>query len=624
MAARVIKTGILYRTFSFDRAAIDKENRTVLISLSSEAPVERYFGTEILSHEKGAIRMERLMDGPLLFNHDPSAHLGSIRGAEVKDGKIYAKAVFGRSALAEEKWQDVLDGHLKDTSIGYRIHKMEEDKKGNVRAIDWEPHEGSMVTVPADTSVGIGRNVDKTEFETVINKFMDNQPTTTPTGATVAAPSSLQMPTSMLKESFKEFRAMAEAHGDKVAGLRELCIKAELEDWPVSRFRIEAGKLVRMPEPPAKPPIVLTPDDIKYYSISRAITQMAEGKLGGLEAELSQEITKRYGNAPSPMGFWVPPQILMGRTVQTTTAAVGGYAIETANLADQFIELLRNEAQVMRLGARTLNLSEPVTIPRQGAAGVPAWVAETAATTPTTLGLQQITLSPKCVTGHFQYGKQLLITSNPSIDSIVRDDLVQTLALAIDQVALHGGGSGEPSGIVSTASIGSINTATDGVAAGSFGVTWYTAAISLETLVSAANADRGSLAYLARSAHRGAMKAAQRFASTDSPVWTAGMYGPGQNPSNGSMDGVLNGYRAAVSNQIKTNLTVGTATTIASCMFFGNWNELLIGYFNGGALDLVVDPYTLAGNRIIRIIGSYFLDVGVRHAASFAILNGIL
>jgi HK97 family phage major capsid protein len=476
----------------------------------------------------------------------------------------------------------------------------------------------------------VGRSVDGAQFETVIlTQSMEtkenNTPAQAPASPTVSAPASLQMPDSMLKESIREFRAVAKAHGDTIPGLREVAIKAEIEDWSVSRFRDVAGKLVPKPvEPTQAKPLDISERDLKWYSLSRAVAALSNNQpVSGIEAELSQEITRRTGRSPG--GFWVPPHALVGhRSVQTTTAAVGGLLIETDNLADQFIELLRNKAQVLRLGAKTLSLTEPVTIPRQSSAGSTNWVAETAATTPTTLGLQQITLSPKCVTGHFQYGKQLLITSNPSIDALVRDDLVLQLALAIDQVALHGGGSGEPSGIVATTGIGSVDTATNGVAAGTFGTTFYSAAISLETLVSVANADMGSLAYLARSAHRGAMKAAQRFSSTDSPVWTAGMYGPGQNPSNAANDGVLNGYRAAVSNQIKTNLTVGTATTIASCIFFGNWSELLIGTFNGGAVDLVVDPYTLAGNRIVRLIGSYWCDVGVRHAASFAILNGIL
>src|SRR6185369_1175680 len=219
----------------------------------------------------------------------------------------------------------------------------------------------------------------------------------------------------------------------------------------------------------------------------------------------------------------------------------------------------------------------------------------------------------------------LLVTGNPSIDALVRNDITNVIALAIDQVALHGGGSGEPSGIVASFdTTNSIITGTHGIAAATFGTTFYLASVSMETLLGNANADVGSLAYLARPSVRGVMKTAQRFSSTDSPVWNTRLMVVGQQPSAGGDDGIVNGYRAAVSNQIKTNLTVGTATTIASCIFFGNWSEVLIGAFNGGATDLVVDPYTLAGNRIVRVLAHQFVDVGLRHALSFALLNGIL
>ena len=77
-------------------------------------------------------------------------------------------------------------------------------------------------------------------------------------------------------------------------------------------------------------------------------------------------------------------------------------------------------------------------------------------------------------------------------------------------------------------------------------------------------------------------------------------------------------------NQIATNLTTGTATTICTAAFFGNWNELLIAQFNGGATDIVIDPYTLAVNGVVRVLARRWVDVGVRHAASFAMGGGII
>lgn len=651
--AKVLKTGILQREYLFERGVINEAARTVELAFSSELPVLRFlpeFGRflEVLDHSPESVLMDEMRDGaPLLLGHSPDDQIGVVESATLsKDRKARATVRFSKSQRGSEMLQDVIDGIRRKISVGYRVESYVPDERSKTDpptliAKRWSPMEISLVAIPADRTVGVGRNVDERQFETRVEESTqtNNMPneTTKPDSviiqpvtprAEVSAPSITQMPDSMCKESIQIFRATAAQHGDKVPGLRELAIKAEVEDWTVARFRAAAGAIVPHPEPiSGNKPLEIPKRDLEWYSLSRAVNALLSNQpIGGIERELSDEITKRNGR--SPQGFWIPPHVMvhnMMRTVQTVASgAVGAFVVETQNLAEQFIELLRNKAQVMALGARTLNLTEPVTIPRQSSAGTANWVTEIATSTPTTLGLTQITLSPKCVTGHMQYGKQLLITSNPSIDNLVRDDITNVIALAIDQVCLHGGGSGEPSGIVATTGIGSIDTTTNGIAVGTWGTTFYAGALSLETLVSTANADMGALAYLGRSSLRGAMKAAARFTNTDSPIWTSGFNTPGQIPSNASNDGIVNGYRAAVSNQIKTNLTVGTATTICSALFFGNWNEMLIGQFNGGAIDLVVDPYTLATARIVRLIASYWCDVGLRHPASFAILNGII
>jgi HK97 family phage major capsid protein len=103
----------------------------------------------------------------------------------------------------------------------------------------------------------------------------------------------------------------------------------------------------------------------------------------------------------------------------------------------------------------------------------------------------------------------------------------------------------------------------------------------------------------------------QRFTSTDTPVWD------GRTPLT-----PVNGYRAEVSNQVANNLTTGTATTITTPVFFGNWSELLIASF--GSTDLVVDPYSAGANGVVKIYARRFVDLGVRHPSSFCLLGGVL
>ncbi len=649
MANKIIKTPLMVRAAEFDRAAISEDKRTVDLSFSSESPVERWFGVEILDHAPGSADLSRLnAGGALLMDHSTRDQVGVVESATVgSDRKGRATVRFGKSQRAQEIFQDVKDGIRRLVSVGYRIDKMVTDKveKGleTFRATAWTPLEISIVSVPADATVGIGR-ADEThekQFDTVIedqppakaesgkqkaeiimkrNILLDDAPTDGGGGLPVLQ---AQLDQNIRIEGANEERkrsteinAIGSNLYGKVPKIEELAREAIQKGWSVEQFRAKALDQVPTPTPTrAKDPLAdVSPKEWNRYSLSRAIIDMTDNRrLSGFEAEVSQEIAKRSGPA---MGFWIPPQALlsnMQRSLIAGTGTLGGMTVETSNLGDQFIELLRNRTAVMRLGARSLMLDNPVTIPQQNAAGQTNWVGETTASTLSTGNFTQITLTPKGISAFQQYSKQLLATSNPSIDQLVRDDITQIIALAIDLAALHGTGSSQPTGIANISGIGSVLLATNGLAIGNS--TAYPAMVSLESAIAAANADAGSLAFMMTAKVRGQLRGAQRFTSTDTPVFES---------APGNVDGVVAGYRAAVSNQVANNLTTGTATTITSPVFFGNWNELLIGHFNGGATDLVVDPYTLAVNGVVRLIARNWVDINVRHAASFALLGGIL
>lgn len=136
-------------------------------AVSSEEPYQRWFGNEILHHGKDNVRADRLDAGvvPGLFNHDMDQQLGIVDEWEIKDGKLYVAGPFSRSEFAQEKRQDYDDGILRAASVGYRIHKMvrtEDEDSPNAPdqcdVVDWEPFDASLVTVPADITVGQGRS----------------------------------------------------------------------------------------------------------------------------------------------------------------------------------------------------------------------------------------------------------------------------------------------------------------------------------------------------------------------------------------------------------------------------------------------------------------------------------
>jgi HK97 family phage major capsid protein len=636
-AAKTIKTPVLHRSYEFDRATVNAEARTVELSFSSEIPVDRWFGVEILDHNPSSVDLSRINSGgPLLLDHNTRDQIGVIDKARIDaDKKGRATVRFGKSARAEEIFQDVKDGIRRLVSVGYRIDKMVTEKveKGveTLRAMSWTPLEISLVAVPADPSVGIGRDDQRNEFETVIepseqmkrNLLLDPAPANAAGGGGApAAPA----PTAGVdtfraegaaneRKRISEINAIAPRLSGKVPNIAEMANRAIEANTPLDTFRAEAMNALPAAQPiRAAEPLDVKPKDWARYSITRALRMQLPGqKRDGFENEINEEIAMKGGLRAE--GLWVPREamVLAGRNFIAGTGTLGGMLVDTQNLGSQFIELLRNRALVSQLGARMLNLSNPVTIPRQNAAGAVNWVGETVAATLSTGNFTQITLTPLGLSAFQQYGKQLLSESDPSIDALIRDDIMQIIALEIDRVVFHGTGSPQPTGITGTTGVTTIALGANGSA---FTVAnGRSSVVSLETAVATSNADVGNIAYVTNAKMRGRLKMIDENLATAAASWV-------WRQTNGR--GEVNGYRAEVTNQISAIQTQGTATTICSSVFFGNWQDILIASFNNGATDILVDPYTLGANAVVRVIARHWADVAIRHPASFAVLLGIL
>ena len=151
-----IRTGNLTRFFDISRSAIDEEARTVSLSFSSDMPVERWFGMEVLDHSSKSVDLERLNAGaPLLMDHNTSDQIGRVESATVDGKRGQAIVRFSKSARGSEIFNDVVDGIRQNISVGYRINEMEIDQsrsEGDVEtyvATSWSPFEVSVVSVPA-------------------------------------------------------------------------------------------------------------------------------------------------------------------------------------------------------------------------------------------------------------------------------------------------------------------------------------------------------------------------------------------------------------------------------------------------------------------------------------------
>jgi len=629
------------RTIMLDRAALDATTRSIEISFSSETPVERWWGTEVLGHDRAEVDLGFMGSGraPLLYQHDPNRLIGVVERAWIgSDRKGRAVVRFGKSDIAERALQDVADGILTNVSVGYRIDSMKliaEDDTGETYRIDrWTPMEASLVSIPADASVGVGRSdtPDRTypvaitrETKTMTTQAIAEPATPAPVvAATVAAAvlSAEDRSKAIAEAQAGERKRVAEisAIGSKF-NKRDLADKAIAEGTPVDFFRgimLDAvGAEGFQASFQRDHEIGLTPRERRQYSLTRLVRGFMERGLNGkgaeFEIECSQAAAKEYG--VMPRGFFVPRDVmfrglddlpgLQQRDLVVGTATAGGNLVATELLSQSFIELLRNRMQVKQMGATMLSgLVGNIAIPKQSAAGTAYWVGENAAGTESQQTVAQVTMTPKTVTAFTDFGRQLMLQASLDVEAFVRNDLSKILALAIDLAAIHGtGASNQPTGIAATAGIGSVAGGTNGAAP-----TWDNV-VDLETQVAGSNADLGALGYLTNSKVRGKLKRTQKFASTNGdPVWEVkSSYAP---------MGEMNGYKAGVSNQVSSGLTKGSSSGICSAVFYGNWADLMIGEW--GTLDVTIDPYTGSTAGTVRVVVFQSVDVAVRNAVSFA------
>lgn len=608
------------RFFTMEREAVDVDARTVTLAFSSETPVERYWGIEVLDHKPGSMRTNRLKSGaPLLMDHDGRDQVGVIESVQIGADKV-ARAVvrFGRSARANEVFQDVADGIRRNVSTGYVIHaatlESEVEGVGTYRVTDWEPYEVSIVSVPADTRVGIGRSADPTSAPQISTEpsTMDEQATNAPeqqAAAELPAAESRSAPTVPAQPAaapqagatderrrVSDIITIGERHGQQ-----QLAADAVRSGESVQDFQSRVLKALST-KPTKTSDVGLSKGEVQRYSLMRALHALANPtdrraqEAAAYEHEVSQAACDKLNR--ETRGIYVPSDVLH-RDLTVGSAVSAGNLVATDFRASSFIELLRHRLLLPGMGATMLtDLVGNIAIPRQTGGATAYWVAESGAPTESDQTVDQVTMSPKTVGAFTDISRKLLKQSSIDAENFVQGDLAKVIALAIQQAAINGtGASNQPRGILATTGIGTLAGSTNGATLNHAGI------VGLETEVAVDNADVGTLAYLTNARVRGKAKVTYIDGTgTGIPLWSAGTT-------------PLNGYRAEVTNAVPANLTKGTGTNLSS-IIFGNWADLLIGMWGG--LDLMVDPYTGSTSGTVRIVALQDVDVAVRHPESFA------
>ena len=607
---------------------VGEDERTIEFPFSSEFPVARYFGNEVLSHDREAADLGRLNDSaPLLFNHDPNKVLGVVERAWI-DGKKkrgYVSVRFSRNSFAQEVLADVKDGVLRNVSFGYQIEDMEQRGSGDFVATRWSPYEVSVVSIPADPTVGVGRALDAQPAAPAATPTPQPEPEVpmenTPDISAVRAEAAAEAAKAE-RARISGISALTEKHGMADLG-------RQLIDGGRSLDEARAAVLDKLGIKPVETvaPVEMASQDRAGYSITAGIRAMLTGdwssREAGLVRDISREVEKSGVAKSAERSFFVPFSALGGKraTYVTSGATTGGNLVQTDLLADEFIEFLRNNAVMLQLGVRTMNgLVGNVAIPRRSGVAATYYLStQTTAITQAESLFDQVTMAPKNLAALSKYSRQTLLQGTPGIEELVRRDLTDGINLAIDLGILNGSGSaGQPTGIMQTSGIGSVAMGTNG------GAVTLERVVDLEAAVMNVNGvvNAGAVSYLTNYRVLAALKKLRAGGSTtgDGPFLfntDPARIGRGATP------GILNGYPLAASNQVPNNLVKGSSGAVCSALLMGDFSQAMVGFWGNGLEITVGEDQDDFSKALTSVRGIVTYDVAVRDPKSFAAILDI-
>jgi HK97 family phage major capsid protein len=663
---------------------VDRERRTVRVAITSDEPILQVIGGRtvayvILDHKPESINLGRVKNGGsrVLDNHDPKLRLGYQSNAETDNHVLRVDWNFLSRGRGAEEFEEIAEavekGFSPGASGGFSIDKVApkpERAIGGipvVRATLWTLLEGSVASIEADDTAGVGRclnddaravapaegspeeeageSADEEDAEG--DNAADDDPTLTRTTRSKTmtaaeieakrvadeAARAAANPLVALETRTNDFVKFALLYADTDEHKRTMTdiarefaltgkgddeLKAEIVKTRAAWSTKVGGAMPR-----------LTDSEKREYSIARAIMTDARSRKGGddlkdadtnsFELEVSQQIQRDLKLVQQFEGFFMPTGMalrghqpvgpagqetffrqlleMFKRTgLDTATDTKGQELVYTE--AGSFIDMLRNKAMVMQLGATVLpGLVGNVSFPRQTGAGAGHWVEENPSSDvdDDDVAMDNVTLSPKTYQSSTSYSRQLLRQGTVNVDNIVQNDLTAVNALEIDRASLHGtGANNQPKGIYALDGVNTTSFASSGTTPAPIS---FAGVIDMETKIAVANADLGTMAYLTTPEVRGTAKQTAELSNTIAlALWRSGE---------------MNGYRAEATNQLSKTLGAGSDHGLV----FGVWSNLMIGEW--GAIEVITDPYRLKKRGMIEVTTFLMADIQARYAQAF-------
>jgi len=332
--------------------------------------------------------------------------------------------------------------------------------------------------------------------------------------------------------------------------------------------------------------------DLKRYSVLKAIRSIWEsGSLSaGVELEAHRALCDRLGELPSPVYLRIPGEVLE-RDLTVASAAGGGYL--KAGVSTSFVEALRASCALMRMGALHLpGLVGDLVLARESTAGTAYWLpTEGSGATETQQTFGAVTLRPKNIVGLTVLSQQLVRQVSPAVEAELMRSLGSTVGCAFDRGGISGSGaSGEPTGILNTAGLGSAV----GTSLGHAGLV----ELQSDLADGEVEANEATTGYLTTPTVAKLLKG--RYIGAGAvPLWSGNLW-----------RGEIEGLAASATKQMP-----------ASTMLFGDFSQAVIG--DWGGLSIEVNPYHQFPSGKISIRAWYTADVAVRHPAAFSFASSI-
>lgn len=564
---------------------VNEDTREITFSCASDTPYLRsdedakLAYNQILVISEDAVDLSRLNNSaPLLFNHDTDKLLGVVEKAWVQGDRIFVRVRFSKNdAFADRIYRDILDGIIKNVSIGYVVEDYEDKKQNgeyNRYVTRWLIYEASIVSIPADTSVGIRQlnikdNKMEEKIETKIEQVVEVKELQTPVKDEVED--------TVNEQAVEEAQEEVKACDDKEEEIKKLREENEALKEQIKACEKVEEKACEVDEETKEEIEKIGADfDVPQEEIKSAIEQKLSVKeFKNIVKNKSFNIINKKENKTMKHEFrdflaardFDKPFVMRDFTGFADEALVG---TETTPLVAALDKRLGVKGYRAINGLHS-NISIPVETTRVqvGAKDICAPADDS------NPEFTNVTLSPNKITGSVLICKQMLANTNSDVEAYIVDALLKEITYQIEAMML---------GKVATAAATEINYASIN------SITWQDI---LAMQAALGNYMLNSTSFVMSPAARAALKATPKAENT-----IAGFICEGNE---------VNGYRVDVSG------VVGNDN-----IYFGDWSELVLGTWGDG-IEILVDPYTESRAGNVIVVASALVDAAVVQPDAFCI-----